>query len=222
MRVTVCLALLPLLLLQLTAARYYEPRPLICPVTQEVVQLDETLEATQLKVVTTLFVVSKVQLNTVYQNLPVAVTHMALETVTAATPQVEVTEVQLVLEKVPLTAVKVSTVTRQVVDTNVNLFTLTATNYITEFQTLSAIKTQHVTSTTLETVVLETTHKLFHTSLSTITMTKAVLTTSVVMSTLPSTVVVATETQVESRTVTYTHTLTKMITSTVCPASTHY
>lgn len=221
MRVAICLALLSLLL-QLTAARYYEPRPLVCPVTQKVQQLEETLEATQLEVVKTPFVVSKVQLNTVYESRPVAVTQVALETVTAAPQQLQVTEVHLVLETVPLTAVKVSTVTREVVDTNVNLLTRTATNYITRFQTLSAFKTQHVTSTTQSTVVLETTRRLRHTSVSTVTVTKAALRTSVVLSSVPHTEVVATETKVEAQTVIYTHTLTKMITNTVCLATTDY
>lgn len=221
MRVAVCLSLLPLLL-QLSAARYYKPRPLVCPVTQQVEQVDETLEVTQLEVVKTPFVVSKVQFNTVYESRPVAVTHVALETVTAAPQELGVTEVQLVVETVPLTAVKVSTVTREVVDTNVNLFTLTATNYISSFHTVSATKTEHVTATTEATVLLDTTHRLLHTDVSTVTVTEADLRTSVVISSVPVTEVVATETQVEARTVIYTHTLTKMITNTVCLGTTDY
>ncbi|MPC59111.1 hypothetical protein E2C01_053126 [Portunus trituberculatus] len=222
MRFALCRSLLPLLLVQLAAARYYKPRPLVCPVTQEVEIVDETLEAKQLEVVTTPFVLSQVQLNTVYQTRPVVVTQVTLVTVTAKPLQLDLTEVQLVLETLPLTAVKVNTVTREVVDTNVNLLTRTATNYVSQFQTLTAIKTHHVTSTTQQTVVLHTTHKVVHTSVSSVTVTEAALTTDLVVSTLPRTVVVATETKLEPRTVFYTHSLTKMITSTICLASTHY
>lgn len=222
MRFPLCRSLVALLLLQLAAARYYKPRPLMCSVTQEVEIVDETLEATQLEIVKTPFVLSQVQLNTVYQTRPVAVTQVTLVTVTAEPVQVDVTEVQLRMETLPLTAVKVSTVTREVVDTKVNLLTRTATNYVSHFQTLTAIKTHHVTSTTQETVVLHTTHKVVHTSVSSVTVTEAALSTEVVVSTLPTTVVVATETKMEPRTVFYTHSLTKMITSTICLASAHY
>lgn len=217
MRVTAFLqALLLLPLLQEAATLYYKPRPLVCPVTYEVQHVEETLEVTQLEVVTTPFVVSKVTLNTVYESRPVTVTHVSVHTVTAEPQLVQVTEVQLVRETLPLTAVKVSTVTQEVVDTSVSFFTATATNYVSSFQTLSALKTQHATATTLETLWLATTVTINTTSVSSVTVTEAALRTSVLVSTVPHTITAATETHLETRKVFYTHTLTKMITSTVC------
>lgn len=213
-------ALLPLLLLlQRATALYYKPRPLVCPVTQDVEYVDETLEATEVEVLTTPFVVSKVTLNTVFQSLPLPVTSVALHTVTAEAPLLEVTEVRLVRVTVPLTAVKVSTVTLEVMATSVSFFTVTATNYVSAFQTLSAYKTQHATATTLETVQLATTVTLQSTSVSTITATEGALRTSRVVSSVHHTVTAATDTQIETRTAYYTHTLTKMVTSTICLAS---
>lgn len=213
-------ALLPLLLLlpllQGSAALYYKPRPLVCPVTQEVEHVDEVLEATQLELLVTPFVVSKVSLNTVYESRALPVTSVELHTVTAAADQLDVTEVRVVRETLPLTAVKVSTVTREVVHTSLSFYTITATNYNTDFLTLSALKTQHVTATALETLWLATTVTQHSTSVSTITVSAATLSRSLFVSSVPQTVTAATHTHIETRQVIYTHTLTKMITSTVC------
>ena len=173
MRVGVSLFLLPLLL-QLAAALYYKPRPLVCPVTLEVEQLKEVLKATQLEVVTTPFLVSKVQLNTVYESRPVSVTHVALETVTAKPIQLDVMKVQLVLETVPLTAVKVSTVTMTLTHTLVEHFTRTATNYITHVETLAAPETVQETVTVVQTQAATVTQREMDMVTSTLTQTEAV------------------------------------------------
>ncbi|MPC78527.1 hypothetical protein E2C01_073015 [Portunus trituberculatus] len=216
MRIGVSLSLLPLLL-QLAAALYYKARPLMCPVTVEVEQLEKMLEATQLEVVTTPFLVSKVQLNTVYESRPVSVTHVALETVTAKPLQLDVTEVQLVLETVPLTDVKVSTVTLTLSHTLVERFTLTATNYVTHVETLAAPETVQETVTAVQTQVAIVTQREMDMVTSTLTQTEAVLQTELVVEVVSSSLVATTTTQLQVDTFTSTHVLTKMITQTICP-----
>lgn len=209
------LLLLPLL--QGAAALYYKPRPLVCPVTQEVQHVDETLEATQLEVVISPFVVSKVTLNTVYESRPVAVTEVALHTVTAPATQLEVTEVQLVQETLPLTVVKVSTVTSTLTETLVEQLTRTATNYQTQVETLSAPETSHETETVLETATETVTEREMAMETSTLRHTEAVLRTKLVVETVREATVAGTSTLLKVDTVTSTHILTKMITQTICP-----
>lgn len=217
MRVAFCLALLPLLLMQLAAARFYKPRPLVCPVTKELKVLNELLEATQVEVVTTPFVVNKVQVNTLYQSRPVAVTHVAIETVTAAQRQVELTEVQLVFETVPFTVVKVNTATLTLTSTVVDPYTLTATNYVTQVETVAAPETVHDTVTVLETKSVTVTQRVMAMATSTLTHTRAVLQTKLVEEVVQETSGAVTTTLLQVDTFTYTHILTKMITQTICP-----
>lgn len=214
-----CPALLLLLfpLLQGTTALYYKPRPLMCPITQEVENVDETLEATQIEVVTTPFLVNKVTLNTVYENLPLPVTSVTLHTVTEETPQIEVTEVQLVRETVPFTVVKVSTLTRTLTQTLVEPHTRTATNYLTHVETLAVPETVHETVTVVETAAETVTQREMAMETSTLRHTKGLLQTKVVVEVVRQPTVAGTSTLLEVDTVTNTHILTKMITQTICP-----
>lgn len=209
-----------LLLLQLlheSAALYYKPRPLVCPVTQEVEYVNETLSVTQLDIVLAPFQVNKVTVNTVYQNLPLDVTRVALHTVTAVDPQVEVTQVQLVHETVPVSIVKISTVTRTITQTLLSPLTRTATNYLTQVETLAVPETVHETVTVAETTAETVTQRRMAMETSTLRHTKVVLKTKLVVEVVREKSLAATSTVLEVDTVTNTHILTKMITQTICP-----
>lgn len=113
---------------QVSAGLYYESRPLVCPLKQDVLYDDKAIQATYLEVLREPLVATHVHLKTVYQTttLPVTATH--IHTVTAPLPSATVTEVELVETQVPLTVTQVEAVTRRLTETDLDVATRTPTN----------------------------------------------------------------------------------------------
>lgn len=203
---------------QLACARYYKPRPPVCPVTNEILYQNETLEAFQVQVVSVPLPMAKIYLNTVYQTSVVPIVTSTCVTVTEPGPLLEVTDVKFVLETQPLTVARVSTVTRNVIETELEYLTKTGTNYQTQVQTIPAVNTFHYTLTETDTQILTTTQTVPSYQYYTLTVTKAQLLTKLVTEEVPITTIVALQTEVQLEDFTSTHSLTKMITHTICPS----
>ncbi|XP_069172300.1 uncharacterized protein [Procambarus clarkii] len=204
-------------LVQLAAALYYKPRPLLCSVSQTVKYQEKVLNNTEVDVLHVPFPINQINLNTIFQTRVVPVTSVVFETATAPVLQVEMTDVQLVEVTEPLTVVKVDTVTSILVETQLDIATSTAINYKTDIESLAVIETLHQTVVDVETRFVQLTKTVPLTVFSTVTVTKARLQTKVVVKTVPVTTVATTVTHVEVREVTSTHSLTKIIINTVCP-----
>ncbi|KAK4293476.1 hypothetical protein Pmani_033832 [Petrolisthes manimaculis] len=209
-------------LVQLASALYYKPRPPICPVTNQIQYQNDTLEASEVQVVNLPLPVAKIFLNTIYKTSVLPIITSTCVTVTEAGPQLEVTDVQLVFETKPLTVVRVSTITKNVIETELEYLTKTGTNYETHMQTLPAVKTFHHKVTETNTQIITTTQTVLEYKYITLTVNKAQLVTEVVTEEVPITTVVAWQTQVELEDFTSTHSLTKMITQTICPPPISY
>lgn len=96
-----------------------------------------------------------ISINTVYETSVVPFTNAPITEASGLLSTSVVTEVQMVDETLPLTQVEVSTVTRNVIVTSINSFTRTATNFITDVQTVPAITTLRVTITEPQTRFME-------------------------------------------------------------------
>lgn len=160
--------------------------------------------------------IRQINLNTIYETTVLPVTEVTFETTTEPGARIEITDVQLVEETQLLTVVSVSTVTHSLVNTRVNIFTSTATNYIRDIDTVSVLKTAYQTVTEVETTFTQVTLTAQETELNTLTITEPVLRTEQVVETVLETAVVDTSTLLHIDEFTNTHTLTKMITRTVC------
>lgn len=176
----------------------------------------QIVEAQQIEVVKVPLPIREINLNTVYETTILPVTEVTFETSTEPGIRIEVTDVQLVEETQLLTVVSVSTLTQSLVHTRVNIFTSTATNYIRDIDTVSVLKTAYQTVTEIHTAFTQVTLTAQETELSTITITEPVLRTEQVVETVQETVVGGTSTALLVDEFTNTHTLTKMITRTVC------
>ncbi|KAK4293472.1 hypothetical protein Pmani_033828 [Petrolisthes manimaculis] len=204
------------LLVELAAGLYHKPRPLVCSIINNIEYIDEVIEAPQVEVVRVPLSFRQVNFNTVYETSILPVTNIAFETITEPGARLEVTEVQLLDETQALTIMDVSTLTQSLVFTDVKLFTRTATNYIRDFHTISALRTAYQTVTDVQTAFSQVTLTAQETELSTVTVTEAVLRTERVVERVPGPTVAVTSTDIELEQFTNTHTLTKMITRTVC------
>ncbi|XP_037783620.1 uncharacterized protein LOC119579810 [Penaeus monodon] len=211
-------ALCVLVLVQVSVGLYYENRPLVCPLKQEVQYEDKVIQATYLEVLEQPLVATHVHLKTVYQTttLPVTATH--IHTVTGPPPNATVTEVQLVETQVPQTVTQIETVTNRLTETVLDVATRTATNYHTLVETVAVLETQFDTVTEVQTRLADITLTLQETEFSTLTWTVSQLETQQVVESIEETSV-TTSTEYVPRYRTNVHTLTKMVTQTVCPPS---
>jgi len=207
-----------LVLAQVAAGLYYESFPLVCPLKQDVQYEDKVIQATYLELVQEPLVATHVHLKTVYQTttLPVTATHV--HTVTAPPPNVTVTQVQLLETQVPLTLTQIETVTRRLSETVLDVATRTATNYHTLVETVAVLQTHFDTVTEVQTRLLDVTLTVHETQFSTLTWTLSQLETQQLVESVKETSVTTT-TEYVPRYTTNTHTLTKMVTQTVCPPS---
>lgn len=208
--------LLVTLLVQLAAARFYKPRPLFCPVFHDVEYVDEVLRAKEIEVLHVPLPINQVNLNTVYKTSEVLVTSVIFQTLTAPPQQLVVADIQLVEQTDTLARVKVSTVTSSLTQTRVDVITSSATNYHTEFQTIPVYQTSHDIDTQVNTIFTQVTQTLPTTFYSTVTVTDVQLQTETVVETVSVTRDTFLVTETVVRDFTNTHSLTKMITSTVC------
>lgn len=206
-----------LLLVQMSAARYYKPLPLVCSVTQDIQIQVEEMEAKVFDVVRVPVSINKMQLNTIFSTSVIPVTAVDVQSVTAQPVGLEVTEIKVQEVTEPITLVKVNTLTSRIVHTDVDVLTSTATNYHTDFHTLTATDVFPLTVTNVETVISHLTETVDGTLFTTLTLTQGQLQTTVKVVDVPSTSVVGTATVIQVNTVTNTHSLTKMITQAICP-----
>ncbi|KAK3853149.1 hypothetical protein Pcinc_040297 [Petrolisthes cinctipes] len=201
----------------LATARYYEPQPLNCHSSNVIHYQDQTLKVNDLQVVRVPLPSVDIHVNTVYETSIVPFTSTISSGELGPDQQLVVTEVQLVDETLPLTQVEVRTITRNVIETEINSFTRTATNFITDVQTVPALTTLRITVTQPQTQFIEVTETIAVTEFSTVKEVKTELQTQIDVVRIPQTAVVSTFTVNEVENFTNIHSLTKMITQTVCP-----
>ncbi|ROT72383.1 hypothetical protein C7M84_009235 [Penaeus vannamei] len=127
-------------------------------------------------------------------------------------------EVQLLETQVPLTLTQIETVTRRLSETVLDVATRTATNYHTLVETVAVLQTHFDTVTEVQTRLLDVTLTVHETQFSTLTWTLSQLETQQLVESVKETSVTTT-TEYVPRYTTNTHTLTKMVTQTVCPPS---
>ncbi|KAK4293474.1 hypothetical protein Pmani_033830 [Petrolisthes manimaculis] len=201
----------------LATARYYEPQPLNCQSSNVIHYQDQTLKVNDLQVVRVPLPSVDIHVNTVYETSIVPFTSTISSGVLGPEQQLVVTEVQMVDETLPLTQVEVRTITRNVIETELNHFTRTATNFITDVQTVPALTTLRITVTEAQTQFIAVTETIPVTEFSTVKEVTTELLTQTEVVRIPQTAVVSTFTVNEVENFTNIHSLTKMITQTVCP-----
>ena len=200
---------------------YYDPPASVCPTKVEVTPVDIEITVPQFKVVwdgpyTDLD--CHIQDDIIVSE--VVATKVVLSTTIATLPPQIFTKA--VIQKSPkdITITEVETVTKVLENTDVNIVTVTATNYHTDFYTKNYGKTvyEEAPKTVYEHEDVPSTTTYYESS--TFTITKSPLITTEVTSYVPYTQAVYVTLHKDANVVTHTSTETR--TKTVCPRSFHY
>ena len=213
--------LLVLHCIALCSGSYYEPPASVCPTKVDFKVVDVEVTVPQYKIVTD---GPYTDLDCHIQNAVVTHSVTATKVVLSTTtvPLYQVTFTKVYLEKSPLviTQTQVKTVTKVLENTDINIVTVTATNYHTHYQTKVYTETSYAENkwtTTLYSDVPSTNTKYEY---STYYITQSPVITTEITQYVPYTQ--AAYVTVKSRGYEITHTSTETKIHTVCPQSQYY
>lgn len=148
--------------LHLSFALFYKPRHAqVCPLQQQVQYEERVLQAKLIDIQRVPLPVHHLQFKTVIATSTLSVTSFKYHTVTVSAPWFTVTDVVRVETTIPIALTSVTTVTSELLETQVSIITRTATNYHTHVETKTVLQTLFLTSTKLESklvpvIVIET------------------------------------------------------------------
>lgn len=200
----------------LCSAAYYTPAQ-VCPTKVALVQRDMEMTVSQIHVVEeTPYTNVDIHVNTMITSQVVVATKVVLATVKRTLEPVTHTKVSIYISRIPVTITRVKSVTKKIINTDLDIATITATNYNTEYVTKNYWHTVHIETVLTETWTSTHTRTITERTATAYLVTESPVITTEITTRIPHTravyVTVALSPAHE-----ITHTFTTTLTSSVCP-----
>ena len=207
----------------LCSGKYYEPPASVCPVKVETKVIDVEISSPQIKIVTD-GPYTDLDCHIDYSVVTHSVTATKVVLSTTTVPLYPQTFTKAYLEKSPvvITLTQVSTVTKVLENTDINVVTVTATNYHTEHYTKLYTETAYEENRWTTTLYSDVPSTRTRYESSTIYFTASPIIDTEVTQYVPYTQAVYVTVHRNANGYGVTHTSTETRTKTVCPQSHHY